>query len=144
MNALAQVIPFDRRYERLERRALEGELHRWGNWQERKLHHDEGYPGLDILIAYLNGGGGGTPGHRILCLEMPTDVYSIHHRMILVLNEEEREAIWLYYVPRVKWCGLVCTEWSLPEKCEIANLTEEIVRKRASRARAKLLGIPER
>lgn len=144
MSAVAQVIQFDRRYEKLERRALEGELHRWGRWQESKLGHEEGYQGINILIAYLNGGGGGTPGHRILCLEMPTDVYSVHQRMILVLNEEEREAIWLYYVPRMKWHGLVCTEWMLAEKCERAGLTEVIVRKRASRARAKLLGIPEK
>jgi hypothetical protein len=141
MNAVAQVIQFDRRYERLERRALEGELHRWGRWQETKLGHDEGYPGVNILIAYLNGGGGGTPGHRILCLEMPTDVYSIHNRIILKLNEEEREAVWLYYVPRVKRCGLVSTEWTLPAKCLLAGLSEEVVRKRTSRARSKLLGL---
>lgn len=143
MSAVAQVIPFDKRYERLERRALEGELHRWGKWSESKLEFD-GYPGVNILVAFTNGGGGGTPGHRILCLEMPTDVYSVHQRIVLMLNEEEREAIWLYYVPRVKRRGLICTEWLLAEKCERAGLTEVIVRKRCSRARAKLLGIPEK
>lgn len=133
---MAVVIPFDRRYEKLERRALEGELNRWGKWIER--HSDfEGYPGANILVAFLMGRGGGTAGHRILCLDMPTDVYSVHHR-ILMLTDALQEAVWLYYVTRMKSDG---TLWSVRERCERVGLSEETLHQRLKRARNKLLGI---
>jgi len=134
----AEVIPFDKRYEKLERRALEGELNRWGKWIEK--HSDyEGYPGVNILQAFLEGRGGGTPGHRILCLDMPTDVYSVHNR-ILMLSEEQREAVWVYYVTRLKADG---TLWSLEERCKRLGVTEVAFRMRVSRARRRLLGLPD-
>lgn len=134
---MSAVVEIDRRYERLERRALEGELNRWGKWIE--THSDyEGYPGVNILVAFTMGRGGGMPGHRILCLEMPIDVYSVHQRTVLVLNEEEREAVWIYYVTRVKPNG---TLWSLGERCDRVGISEDVLRKRVSRARRKMLGL---
>lgn len=128
----------DPRYEKLERRALEGELNRWGKWIER--HSDyEGYPGINILQAFLMGRGGGTPGHRILCLDMPTDVYSVHHR-VLMLSETLQEAVWIWYVTRVKPDG---TLWTVEARCRRIGITEEVLRTRLSRARRKLLGIEE-
>lgn len=127
-------------YTSLYRRALEGELNRWGKWNESRLEY-EGYPGVNVLVAFTNGGGGGTPGHRILCLDMPTDVYSVHQRIILVLNEQEREAVWLYYVPRMKVEGTLFTPWTFSEKCGIAGVSEAALRMRVSRARKKLMGL---
>jgi len=126
------------RYGRLYRKALEGELNRWGKWIEK--HSDfEGYPGVNILVAFLMGSGGGTAGHRILCLDMPTDVYSVHHR-ILMLSDTLQEAIWICYVTRMKPDG---TLWTMQERCERAQIGEEALRQRLSRAKRKLLGLPD-
>lgn len=135
---MVAVMQMDRRYEQLERRALEGELNRWGKWIER--HSDyEGYPRANILIAFLHGRGGGAAGHRILCLDMPTDVYSVHHR-ILMLTEALQESVWIYYVTRLKPDG---TLWTLQERCRRAGVAEEALKQRLKRARNKLLGISE-
>lgn len=134
---MGEVI--DARYEKLFRRALEGELNRWGRWIEK--HSDyEGYPGVNVLEAFLMGRGGGSPGHKILCLDMPTDVYSVHHR-ILMLTDLLQEAVWIYYVTRVKPDG---TLWTLEERCRRASIAEGTLRNRLSEARAQLLGITNR
>jgi hypothetical protein len=133
---VAAVLSFDRRYERLERRALEGELNRWGRWIERNSDF-EGYPGVNILVAFLMGRGGDSAGHKILCLDMPTDVYSVHHR-VLMLTEALQEAVWIYYVTRLKPDG---TLWSVSERCIRVGLSEETLRQRLKRARNRLLGI---
>lgn len=123
-------------YERLYERALEGELNRWGNWIEK--HSDfSGYPGINIIESFIGGGGGGIKGHRILCLEMPTEVYATHGR-VLRLEEMEREAIWLRYVTRVKEDG---TLWTIRERCALAKITLEEFSKRLERAKEKILGI---
>jgi hypothetical protein len=135
---VAVLQPFDRRYERLERRALEGELNRWGKWIER--HSDfEGYPGANVLVAFLMGRGGNSRGHKILCLDMPTDVYSIHHR-ILMLTDTLQEAVWLCYVTRLKPDG---TLWSLEERCQKADIESDALKQRLKRAKNKLLGLGE-
>lgn len=137
MNAAA-VEPYQPKYDKLFRRALEGELNRWGKWIE--THSDyEGFPGANILVAFLMGRGGGTPGHRILCLDMPTDVYSVHSR-VLMLSEELQEALWVYFVTRVRPDG---TLWTLAARAHRIGISEEALRMRVSRARRKLLGLPE-
>jgi len=133
----AEIIDWAR-HGRLYRRALECELNRWGKWIERNSDY-EGYPGVNILIAFLMGRGGTHPGHMILCLEMPTDVYSVHAR-VLMLNELLQEAVWLYYVTRMKPDG---TLWTMQERCRRAEISEEALRQRLSRARRKLLGLPD-
>lgn len=133
----AEIIDWQR-YERLYRKALECELNHWGKWIEK--HSDyEGYPGTNILVAFLMGRGGGNPGHRILCLEMPVDVYAMHGR-ILMLNELMQEAVWLYYVTRLKTDG---TLWTVEERCSRIGISQEALWQRLSRARRKLLGLPE-
>lgn len=134
MVALATEV---RRYERLERSALEGELNRWGKWLETHSEF-EGYPGVNILIAFIGGGGGGIPGHRILCLDMPTDIYATHGRVIR-LPEAEQEAVWLKYVTRLKPDG---TLWTVRERCVKADISEDAFHQRLSRARSRILGLP--
>lgn len=135
MNAVA-VHPYEPKYDRLFRRALEGELNRWGRWIE--IHSDhEGYPGVNILVAFLMGRGGGTAGHKILCLDMPTDVYAVHGRVIR-LPEDQQEALWLYYVTRLKSNG---TLWTLEERCQRANVSQQELKSRLAAARERLLGI---
>jgi hypothetical protein len=135
MNAVA-VQPYVEKYDRLFRRALEGELNRWGRWIE--IHSDhEGYPGVNILVAFLMGRGGGTGGHKILCLDMPTDVYAVHGRIIR-LPEEQQESLWLYYVTRLKPDG---TLWTMDERCRRARVSPEDLRSRLRAARDRLLGI---
>lgn len=123
-------------YERLYRKALDGELNRWGRWIER--HSDyEGYPGANVLVAFLMGRGGSTPGDRILCLDMPTDIYSVHHR-VLGLSEALQEAVWIWYVTRLKSDG---TLWTVEERCRIADISEETLRQRVKRAKNRILGL---
>jgi hypothetical protein len=119
------------------RRAIDGELNRWGKWIERHADYT-GHPGINAIVAQLYGAGGGTPGHRILCLEMPTGVYATHVR-VLRLTEGEQEAVCLYFAVQVKDDG---TLWTVDEKCRIYGIKEESLRRRLSRARYKILGIP--
>lgn len=101
------------RMDHLMRRAIDSELNQWGAWHER--HSDyEGYPGCDNIQAFLNGAGGGTPGHRVLCLDMPIHIYAVHGR-VLRLIEEQRLAVYVWYVIRLKEDG---TRWGLAEKAE--------------------------
>lgn len=119
------------------RRAIDGELNRWGRWVERHADYT-GHPSINAVVAQLYGAGGGTPGHRILCLEMPTGVYATHMR-VLMLTEREREAVYLYFAVQVKDDG---TLWTVTEKCRIYGIKEDSVRRRLARARYKILGIP--
>lgn len=119
------------------RRAIDGELNRWGRWIERHADYT-GHPSVNAIVAQLYGAGGGTPGHRILCLEMPTGVYATHMR-VLMLTENEREAVYLYFAVQVKEDG---TLWTAAEKCRIYGIKEDSLRRRLARARYKILGIP--
>lgn len=120
------------------RRAIDSELNQWGAWHER--HSDyEGYPCCDNIQAFLNGAGGGTPGSRTLCLDMPTHIYAVHGR-VLLLPEAEREAIYVYFAFRLKPDGL--TYWTVEEKCRIAGIKEDSMRRRLRRARYRIAGIP--
>lgn len=119
------------------RRAIDGELNRWGKWIERHADYS-GHPSINAIVAQLYGAGGGSPGHRILCLEMPTGVYATHMR-ILMLTENEREAVYLYFAVQVKDDG---TLWTAQEKCRIYGIKEDSLRRRLARARYKILGIP--
>ncbi len=116
--------------------AVKAELNAWGSWIER--HKDyEGYPACGPLEAWLAGGGGSPRGHRVLCLDMPVHVYATHAR-VLLLPEHEKEAVWVYYVPRMKDDG---TLWDVREKCLKIGITHECLRKRLQRAYQKILGI---
>lgn len=121
-----------------EMQGIKAELNAWGRWIERHLDY-EGYPGISALEAWRNGAGGGTPGHRILCLDMPTGVYATHARILLTLTEYEREAVWIWYVVRVKPDGTI---WPIDHKCRAAGITEVALRQRVSRARRKIAGLP--
>lgn len=132
----AEALPYDAKYDRLFRRALEGELNRWGKWIE--AHSDyEGFPGVNVLVAFLMGRGGGVSGHKILCLDMPADVYAVHGRVVR-LPDEQQEALWLYYVTRLKPNG---TLWTLDERCQRARVSQDQLRARLTAARERLLGI---
>lgn len=141
MNAMVASLPVAlgvARKSRLtltERRSLNRLLNSWGNWIEKHWNF-EGYPGINILEAFI-GSDAGAPGHRILCLEMPIEVYTTHQR-VLRLPELEREAIWLWYVPRMKENGTI---WSVRERCEVVGISEETLRKRVSRARMRIAGL---
>lgn len=119
------------------RRAIDGELNRWGRWIEKHADYT-GHPSINAIVAQLYGAGGGSPGHRILCLEMPTGVYATHMR-VLMLTENEREAVYLYFAVQVKEDG---TLWTAQEKCRLYGIKEDSLRRRLARARYKILGIP--
>lgn len=118
-----------------EKKSLNRLLNRWGDWMEKHGHFN-GYPAINILESYI-GSDAGAPGHRILCLEMPIEVYTTHAR-VLRLPEAEREAIWLWYVPCVKENGTI---WTVRERCELTGISEESLRKRVSRARMRIAGL---
>ena len=123
------------RLTRVERAQLNASLNRWGDWMEK--HGDfDGYPGVNILESFI-GSDLGMPGHRILCLEMPTGVYCTHQR-VLRLPELERQAIWLWYVPTMKGNG---TTYTVKEKCLLVGLREDALRQRVYRARLRIAGV---
>lgn len=121
----------------LLRRAIDGELNQWGSWLERNSDY-RGYPRTDNIQAFLNGAGGGTAGHRILCLDMPTHIYAIHGR-VLLLPEAEREAVYLYFAFRLKPDG---TLWTVEAKCAVVGIDRESMRRRLARARYRIAGLP--
>lgn len=123
--------------DNLTRRAIDGELNRWGKWIERHADYT-GHPSINFLVAQLYGAGGGMAGHRVLCLDMPDAVYATHMR-VLLLNEREREAVYLYFAVQVKEDG---TLWTVAEKSRIYGIKEESLRRRLARARYKILGVP--
>ena len=136
-NDLYQHRARERLRERLERQALEGELNRWGRWIERHFDY-EGYPGVNIIESYLQGRGGGTGGHKILCLDWPSGIYAIHRRLLMVVPDAEREALWMRYCVRLKPDG---TLWSETEIALRAGIDIESWRKRIWRAKQRLLGL---
>lgn len=120
---------------RTERRELDASLNRWGDWMEK--HGDyEGFPSVNILESFI-GSDLGAPGHRILCLEMPIGVYCTHQR-VLRLPETEQEAVWLWYVPRMKQNGQI---WTIDEKCVLTGINQWALRKRVQRAKWRIMGI---
>lgn len=119
-----------------ERRVLVGELSDWGRWIES--HHEfTGHPGVNILVAFLSGRGGGQLGHKILCLEMPTRIYATHQRVIR-LPEHEQDAVQIRHVTVMNENGQIMT---IAERCLLAGMSEEAYRKRLSRAYQRIMGI---
>lgn len=135
MNAVAVV---DRNAERFELQGINYELNVWGRWIEKHMDF-EGYPGVSALEAWRSGRGGGLPGHKILCLDMPDVVYAVHGR-VLTLPEQYREALWIWYVVRVKPDG---TLWPVEHKCKKAGISEDALRQRVHRARRRLAGLDQ-
>lgn len=123
--------------DNVTRRAIDGELNRWGRWVERHADYT-GHPSINFLVAQLYGAGGGIAGHRVLCLDMPDGIYGTHMR-VLMLTEGEREAVYLYFAVQVKEDG---TLWTVAEKCRIYGIKEDSLRRRIARARYKILGVP--
>lgn len=123
--------------DRLTRQAIDGELNHWGRWVERHADYT-GHPSVNFLVAALYGAGGSTPGHRVLCLDMPDAVYATHAR-ILRLPEAEQEAVYLYFAVKVKDDG---TLWTVAEKCRLYGIAEDSMRRRLARARYRILGVP--
>src|SRR5262249_17071544 len=136
--ALVDIAPKIHHMDSHMRRAIDAELNRWGGWVER--HSDyEGYPRTDNIVAFLRGVGGGTPGHRVLCLDMPDSIYAIHGR-VLRLPDAEREAVWVFFAFRLKPDGH--TFWTLAEKCLLSGIQEDSMRRRIARARYRVAGLP--
>lgn len=122
---------------RYERKQLESELNRWGRWIES--HYDyQGFPTVNILEAMRTGSGGGTLGHKILCLDMPEHIYCVHGR-VLRLPEAEQEAVLIKYCVKVKEDG---TLWTKAEVCLRAGINPESFEQRLWRARRRILGLP--
>jgi hypothetical protein len=126
----------DRRYERYELQGIARELNLWGKWIEDHIDY-EGFPSVSAGMQLINWGSG-IYGDRILCLDMPTHVYAVHGR-VLRLPEHEQEAVWIWYVIRVKPDGTV---WPIDHKCRAVGITGSALRQRVSRARRRIAGLP--
>lgn len=143
MNAV--LVHDDDRSESLSRRIdgrekswLECALQAWGNWIE--MHSDfEGYPNSDAVAAWLDGRGGGTPGYRVLCLDMPEHIAKTHLRVVS-LQEELQAVVWAHYVPVMKESGRV---WTDEEKAARLEISWGAYRTRLWRARLRILGIDD-
>jgi hypothetical protein len=123
--------------DRFARQEIDAELNSWGRWIERHADYT-GHPSVNFLVAQFYGAGGSTPGHRVLCLDMPDHIYATHAR-VLRLNEREREAVYLFFAVKLKADG---TLWTVAEKSRIYGIKEESLRRRLARARYRILGLP--
>lgn len=126
----------DHRYERYELQGISRELNTWGKWIEDHIDY-EGFPPVSAGMQLVSWGSG-IYGDRILCLDMPTHVYAVHGR-VLRLPEHEQEAVWIWYVIRVKPDGTV---WPIEHKCRAVGISECALRQRVSRARRRIAGLP--
>lgn len=143
MNAMpSDVSDRAQREDRLERRLdgrerswLECQLQTWGDWHEQ--HADfQGFPRASSIQLFLDGFGGGRPGHRILAEERPDAVIWVDLRMPR-LPEHEQLAVWAHYVPWVKENGQV---WTPEAKARLLGISWDAYRKRLTRARFRILG----
>lgn len=135
MMAVAEVQP-TRTLDQYERAALRRELSRWGSWMDRRDDFNP-YPTMDNVERARVGRGGGTQGHRILCLDMPDDVYATHWRVI-GLVEPLRKVVWSVHCNIVTKTGdLIPWEW----RCVRIGLTERTGRRMYSRALLAIAGI---
>ncbi len=130
------AVPADRRYERYELQGIHRELCAWGKWIEEHADYDGHASQSASCSVELRGDG--RPGHKILCLDMPVHVYAVHAR-VLRLPESEQEAVWIWYVIRIKPDGTI---WPIAHRCRTVGITEEALRKRVSRARRRIAGLP--
>lgn len=127
-----------RQLERYEMQGIHRELEQWGRWIEMRIDY-EGYPSFSAGLQLISWGSG-TYSDRILCLDMPTHIYATHAR-VLRLPEHEQEAIWVWYVIRVKPDGTI---WPIEHKCKtVGGITEQALRQRVCRARRKIAGLPD-
>jgi len=132
----ARIDELSRKIHGVERSWLDSALNDWGNWIEQNSDY-EGYPRADAIASWLEGGGGSRRGHRVLCLDMPHRIYSMHARWLL-LPEHEQIVVWTEYVPRLKETNEV---WTSVEKASRIGVGPNVYRKRLQRARLRILGL---
>lgn len=123
--------------DRFALRGLEGELHRWGKAIYRH-YESEGFPSANVLETFIGGSGGNIPGHRILCLNMPTDIYVVHMRVIRLPTDEQDAMLVWYGVPPKEDGSL----WTATEKAFRLGIAERTFRLRRQRAKLRILGLP--
>ena len=149
MNAVTRdedtARPVEQSYARLDgrtRSALEDELQRWGEYWEEKSEF-RGYASASSIQQFLEGVGGGTASDRILCKEMPNQVYWTHQAFLTKLDAHQQEVVWNHYVaalnPEIGRCP------TQQEKAWLLGIPLSTFRVRLCRARFALLGIdPDR
>lgn len=120
----------------LDRSYVNAKLNAWGHWMERHAEVN-GYPHQDNVTAFMAGAGGGTKGHRVLCLDMPEPIGLTHIR-VLSLSENEQRAVFIWYVVRLKDDGSV---WTIDEKCKAVGIKPQTLRLHLSRAKYRFLGL---
>ena len=138
-------------YDRQLMRGLNGELNRWGRWVESRLDW-AGYPrssayaeSLVELAALqkkrLTANGKQTrvisSGHRVLMLDMPTEIYAVDRR-VTRLPEELQRIVWAQYVFILKNDGTV---WSFQEKAERLNVPRGIFKQMLYEAKLLIAGL---
>lgn len=122
--------------DRYTRTAIRSELNRWGRWIERHADY-EGFAPINYLMAAREGRGGGMPGHRVLCLDMPVHIYAVHGR-VLRLTEEQRYAVHVEFVIKVKEDGTI---WRTSEKCEKIGMKPWKLRDLVEQAMVRIAGL---
>jgi hypothetical protein len=125
-----------RRLDGREQSAIDSELERWGEWWEK--NPIDGFSGASSIAAFLEGFGGGRPGHRILCEEMPNAVFWTHQRW-LRLSPELQITVWVHFVPRVDPDTGRC--WTPEERASLLEIPYGTYRVRLTRARYAMLGL---
>lgn len=108
-------------------------LERWGEWCEAHLDDQHGLPTTNA-IEHFGEVGGGVPGHRILCQEMPRKVWLTNYHVIHQPSEY-KEALITFYVFHVKPGG---GKWTAKEKAKLLEVDYDTFRWRVSHGRTLL------
>lgn len=138
MVALAEVVDIATRprLDQYDRAALRRELYHWGRWMEYQAEHS-GHPSCDTVTRFLEGRGGGLGGHRVLCLDMPVEVWSTNGR-VMALDEQSRAAITTIYVDIVGVDGEVMT-WE--RRAGRIHVSESTLRRLHNAALIRIAGL---
>lgn len=122
----------------LEYSYVNAKLNAWGHWMERHAEVN-GYPRRDNITAYLEGAGGGQGRDRILCTDFrDEEIAKTHLKVLYSMTDAQREAVYLYYVIRMKPDG---TLWTLEERLEMAGISKQAFWQRIRAARMRYLGL---
>lgn len=101
---------------------------------ERHLGEDHGLPRIESAYASRMGRGGAGSGHRILCAEMPHQIWQCNYH-IGRLPDAEKEAVHAWYVFRLKPDNTV---WKNSEKADMMHISYGSFKVRVHRARSRI------
>jgi hypothetical protein len=137
MNAVADPVDTRRRDPQAvpgrELSWINAMFREWGVWIWDHRHF-EGFPTADSVASFIQGRGGTSPGHRVLCRDMKPWILFAHVIWIM-LPDHEALCVWAEFVPSVEDDG---STWTQEQKAAKLSITHDAYRCRLNSARVRV------